>query len=199
MGRRPEESRHSLYRISGRFTAHSRTLATHATARRRLDRRGLVLLVFCLLTSLLFAVDRVQADRIVVYKSRRTMELLQDGKVIKTYKIALGGTPTGAKTRQGDHRTPEGVYRIDAKNSKSRFHLSLHVSYPNAEDRARAAKARVSPGGDIMVHGLPDAYAYLGALHRQVDWTDGCIAVTNAEIEEIWKLVPIGTTIEIKP
>jgi murein L,D-transpeptidase YafK len=127
------------------------------------------------------------------------MAIYQAGKLLKTYKIALGGTPLGPKTRQGDHRTPEGIYKIDAKNSRSHYHLALHVSYPNEDDRARAASLRVSPGGDIMVHGLPDQYAYLGALHRQTDWTDGCIAVTNREIEEIWKLVPIGIKIEIKP
>jgi murein L,D-transpeptidase YafK len=127
------------------------------------------------------------------------MELYQNGKLLKTYKIALGGNPLGPKTRQGDHRTPEGVYQIDSKNSKSRYHLALHVSYPNEDDRSRAATLKSNPGGDIMVHGLPDQYAYLGALHRQTDWTDGCIAVTNGEIEEIWKLVPIGTVIEIKP
>jgi murein L,D-transpeptidase YafK len=127
------------------------------------------------------------------------MELYQNGKLLKTYKVALGGNPVGPKTRQGDHRTPEGAYRIDAKNSHSHYHLALHVSYPNADDRARATKLKASPGGDIMVHGLPYQFAYLGALHRQTDWTDGCVAVTNAEIEEIWKMVPVGTTIEIKP
>ena len=127
------------------------------------------------------------------------MELLRAGKEIKTYKIALGPNSVGPKTRQGDHRTPEGLYRIDAKNAHSRFHLSLHVSYPNADDRERARKLGVSPGGDIMIHGLPDQYAYLGALHRNYDWTDGCIAVSNAEIEEIWKLVPVGTVVEIRP
>ena len=160
---------------------------------------------FRYVVSLLFFVSSawasspVQADRIVVYKAQHKMELLSNGTVIKSYKVALGGSPVWPKTRQGDHRTPEGRYRIDAKNAHSRFHLSLHVSYPNAEDRERARKLGVSPGGDIMIHGLPDQYAYLGALHRNYDWTDGCVAVTNAEIEEIWKLVPVGTEVEIRP
>ncbi len=127
------------------------------------------------------------------------MELLREGKVLKTYKIALGPNSVGPKTRQGDHRTPEGIYRIDSKNAHSKFHLALHVSHPDAKDRERARKLGVSPGGDIMIHGLPDQYAYLGPLQSKYDWTDGCIAVSNAEIEEIWKLVPVGTEVEIRP
>jgi murein L,D-transpeptidase YafK len=140
-----------------------------------------------------------QADRIVIVKSDRTLTLFREGKVLKTYKVALGTTPVGPKTRQGDGKTPEGLYTVDSRNAHSQFHLSLHVSYPNAADRARAARLKVNPGGDIMIHGLPPAYAYLGPLHRKYDWTLGCIAVTDSEIEEIWNLVPIGTTVEIKP
>lgn len=149
--------------------------------------------------SLARAATPTLADHIIVYKAQHKMELLGNGIVIKSYKIALGGNPTGAKTRQGDHRTPEGRYRIDAKNAQSRFHLALHVSYPNPEDRERARKLGVSPGGDIMIHGLPDQFAYLGGLQSHYDWTDGCIAVSNVEIEEIWKLVPFGTEVEIRP
>ena len=113
--------------------------------------------------------------------------------------MVLGTVPRGAKERQGDHKTPEGNYVIDAKNSHSRFHLALHISYPKAEDRERAKKIKVDPGGDIMIHGLEHSFAFLGDLHRQTDWTDGCVAVTNPEIEEIWKLVPVGTIVEIRP
>jgi len=141
----------------------------------------------------------VQADRIVILKSKRTLYLYQGDKVLKTYQIALGKAPKAPKAQQGDHRTPEGLYFIDAKNSHSQYHLSLHISYPNEQDRVNARKRGVNPGGDIMIHGLPDQYAYLGALHRQYDWTEGCIAVTNAEIEEIWRLVPVGTPVEIRP
>jgi murein L,D-transpeptidase YafK len=146
-----------------------------------------------------FGDSSVLADRIVVLKSKRTMVLYHGDTLLKTYRIALGGRPLGPKTRQGDHKTPEGTYRIDSRNSRSNYHLSLHISYPNDRDRANARKAGVSPGGDIMIHGLPDRYAYVGSLHTQTDWTDGCIAVTNSEIEEIWKLVPIGTPVEIRP
>jgi murein L,D-transpeptidase YafK len=113
-----------------------------------------------------------------------------------------GRTRRGAgwpKTRQGDHRTPEGVYVINGRNAQSQFHRSLHISYPNAADRERAHKLGVSPGGDIFIHGLPNGYGLIGAAHRAHDWTDGCIAVTDQEIEEIWKLVDNGTLIEIRP
>ncbi|HEY1527645.1 MAG TPA: L,D-transpeptidase family protein [Candidatus Angelobacter sp.] len=132
-------------------------------------------------------------------KSKRTMTLLSGGRVLKTYKVALGTVPVGPKRIEGDHKTPEGSYVIDAKNPHSLFHLALHISYPSAEDQQRARSLRVRPGGAIMIHGLPKTFAYLGALHRQSDWTDGCIAVTNAEIEEIWTLVPVGAKVEIRP
>ena len=138
-----------------------------------------------------------KADRIVIVKSTRTMMLMSGDKVLKTYKVALGTEPVGAKERQGDHKTPEGEYMVDAKNPNSRFHPALHISYPNAADRERARKLGVNPGGDIEIHGLEPKYAWLGAAHRTMDWTDGCIAVTNPEIEEIWRLVDVGTRVEI--
>jgi murein L,D-transpeptidase YafK len=98
--------------------------------------------------------------------------------------------------RQGDHKTPEGIYVLD---SHSQFHRSIHISYPNARDRAEARARGVSPGGDVFVHGLPNGYGWVGASHRAKDWTDGCIAVTDEEIEEIWKAVGNGTAIEIRP
>jgi murein L,D-transpeptidase YafK len=139
------------------------------------------------------------ADRILIVKSTRTMTLLRAGKVIKTYKVALGGKPVGAKEREGDERTPEGEYRIDSRNAHSHYHLSLHISYPNAADRDRARRLGFNPGGDIMIHGLPTGWEGIGAAHRLHDWTLGCVAVTNEEIEEIWQLVPVGTTVEIRP
>lgn len=133
-----------------------------------------------------------QADAIRVFKSTRRMELLRGSKVLRSYRIALGDAPVGHKRQQGDERTPEGDYRITYRNAQSRFHLSLRVSYPNQGDRERARKRGVDPGGDIMIHGSTPP-GYTG------DWTDGCIAVTNAQIEEIWRLVPVGTPIRIKP
>jgi murein L,D-transpeptidase YafK len=140
-----------------------------------------------------------RVDHIVIFKSKRTMLLMSGNKVLKTYKVALGGQPVGAKERVGDHKTPEGEYIVDARKSQSQFHRALHISYPNAADRERARKLGVSPGGEIEIHGLPARYAWIGAAHRQMDWTDGCIAVTNIEIEEIWPLVAVGTRVEIKP
>jgi len=101
--------------------------------------------------------------------------------------------------RVGDHKTPEGIYVLDHKNPKSGFHLAMHISYPNSLDRERAAKEGVPPGGDIMVHGVKHGFGWVGRLHRLVDWTDGCIAVTNAEMDQFWELVPEGTPIEIRP
>jgi len=125
--------------------------------------------------------------------------LMRDDKVWKSYKVALSRQAVGAKEREGDHRVPEGDYVVDSKNAHSRFHLALHISYPNAEDMERAQKLGVKPGGNIEIHGVGNKYEWVGGLQRQVDWTDGCIAVTNAEIEEIFALVKIGTPVVIRP
>ena len=135
----------------------------------------------------------LRADRIVVHKARREMLLLLGNSLLRTYRVALGRDPIGHKEREGDGRTPEGRYTIDRRNPKSRYYLSLHISYPNESDRARAATQGVDPGGDIMIHGLKDG------VIRDDDWTQGCIAVTDAEMEEIWALVPEGTPISIEP
>ncbi len=139
------------------------------------------------------------ADRVVVVKSAHTLTLYSGEQILKSYKVAVGRGPSGPKDHQGDHKTPEGAYVLDMKNAKSRFHLALHVSYPNAADRQRAQKEGLDPGGAIMVHGLPRGFGWLGSLQHLIDWTDGCIAVSNSEIEEIWRRVPVGTPIEIKP
>jgi murein L,D-transpeptidase YafK len=140
-----------------------------------------------------------KADRILIVKSTRTMTLMNGGKVLKTYKVALSAHSIGGKERVGDDKTPEGLYTVDWKNAQSKFHLALHISYPNAADRERAKKLGVDPGGEIEIHGLGAKYGWIGAAHRQVDWTAGCIAVTNEEIDEIWRLVPVGTVVEIRP
>jgi murein L,D-transpeptidase YafK len=139
------------------------------------------------------------ADSVLILKKDHLMELLAGGKVIRTYKVALGTGGLAPKEREGDGRTPEGHYVIDSRNAASEYHLALHVSYPNAEDRKRAAKLGVAPGGAIMIHGLPKGKGWIGAGHRMYDWTLGCIAVTDDEIEEVWKLVPMGTPVEIRP
>ncbi len=140
-----------------------------------------------------------KADAILILKKDHTLQLFAAGKVIRTYKVALGRGGLAAKEREGDARTPEGHYIIDSRNAASHYHKALHVSYPNVEDRARAAKLGVPPGGAIMIHGLPNGMAWIGAAHRLYDWTLGCIAVTDEEIDEIWNLVPDGTPVEIRP
>lgn len=113
-----------------------------------------------------------QADRVLVVKSARTLTLLNHGHVLKVYKVALGGDPIGAKTRQGDHKTPEGIYVLDRRNEHSKFYRAIHISYPNAQDRERTRELGASPGGDIMLHGLPNGYGGIGKGHRARDWTD---------------------------
>jgi murein L,D-transpeptidase YafK len=140
-----------------------------------------------------------KADSILILKKDHIMELVAGGKVIRTYKVALGQGGLAAKEREGDALTPEGHYVIDAKYDHSAYHKALHVSYPSAADRRRAAKLGVSPGGAIMIHGLPNGKGWVGAGHRLYDWTLGCVAVTDEEIDEVWKLVPIGTPVEIRP
>jgi len=139
------------------------------------------------------------ADRVVVEKSARTLTLLRHGTVLKRYRVALGGEPRGPKRRKGDERTPEGVYRLDYRNPRSNAHLALHVSYPDSADVARARAEGVPPGDLIMVHGIINGLGWVGRLHRLADWTDGCVAVTNREMDEIWRAVPVGTPIEIRP
>jgi murein L,D-transpeptidase YafK len=138
-------------------------------------------------------------DRIVVEKSTRRLSLFRDGNEIKMYRVALGRNPLGAKQQEGDAKTPEGIYKIDGRNPQSRFHLALHISYPSDEDKNRAAARGVSAGFDIMIHGIQNGRGWIGAFHRWKDWTAGCIAVTDEEIEELWRVTPDGTTIEIRP
>lgn len=141
----------------------------------------------------------VVVDRVVVYKQQRKLLLLAQGKEVGSYKIALGSEPIGSKTRQGDHRTPEGSYVLDSRNANSRFYRAFHISYPSPRDIAAAKALGVNPGGDIMLHGLPKEYAWVGKAHTLHDWTDGCIAITNEEMDEVWRLVRVGTPIDIKP
>ena len=139
----------------------------------------------------------IMIDKVFVDKSARTLQLLSDDKVIKSYHIALGGNPVGHKQKQGDQRTPVGNYILDYKNEKSGYYRSIHVSYPNTADKARAKSRGVSAGGDIMIHGQKNGFGAFGVLNQQRDWTEGCMAVTNDEMDEIMAAVKIGTAIEI--
>jgi murein L,D-transpeptidase YafK len=140
-----------------------------------------------------------RASKVLVLKAEHKLLLLDDGNnVMHTYLVAIGRGGLAPKTRQGDHKSPEGLYAIDRHKGDSRFHRALHVSYPNDADRERARALGVNPGGDIMIHGIQNGLGWLGPLHRMMDWTDGCIAVTDAEIEEIYSAVPDGTPVEIR-
>lgn len=159
----------------------------------------LLLLAVAAATGAAAAPLKARADLIVVDKTKRVMTLYARKKPLKTYRIALGGNPLGHKEQEGDSRTPEGRYVIDAKNPWSSFHLSLRISYPDRSDHAAARKKGVSPGGQIMIHGTPEGLSLVQATGLMRDWTAGCIAVTNAEIEEIYRAVNVGTPIVIKP
>jgi murein L,D-transpeptidase YafK len=135
----------------------------------------------------------------LIEKKARRLTLYSKGQPIKVYKVALGRNPEGAKEREGDNKTPEGIYSIDSRNYKSGYHLALHTSYPSEKDEQLAKQRGVSPGGNIMIHGIKNGMSWIGSYHTWLDWTQGCIAVTNTEIEDIDKLVPNGTVVEIRP
>jgi murein L,D-transpeptidase YafK len=139
------------------------------------------------------------ADRILVEKSARRLTLMRNGNALKTYRVALGRVPMGPKEYEGDQRTPEGIYSIDFHKPDSDYHLALHVSYPEQRDIDRASAQGLSAGSDIMIHGLPNGRGWIGRFHRWSDWTAGCIAVADFEIEEIYRAVPDGTPIELRP
>lgn len=138
-----------------------------------------------------------RADVVFVDKSKRRMYLKRKGKILRVYHIALGDSPKGHKVKEGDEKTPEGTYVLDWKNENSIAHRSIHISYPNAKDKAHAKKLGVSPGGAIMIHGQMNGYGHLAPIMQQRDWTDGCIAVTDKEMDEIMSLVKVGTPINI--
>jgi lipoprotein-anchoring transpeptidase ErfK/SrfK len=140
-----------------------------------------------------------RVDSILILKKDHVLELLADGKVVRSYRVALGRGGLAPKGREGDERTPEGLYVIDERNSASRFYKALHISYPDAGDRLRASRRGVSPGGAIMIHGLPSGLGWIGAAQRFYDWTSGCVAMTDAQMDEIWRVVPVGTPVEIRP
>jgi len=174
-------------------------LKSHALERRG---GGAILKICALLLCLglpAFASAAPKVDRILVLKAKHRLELLRGTVIVKSYRVALGSGGLAPKHREGDHRTPEGLYRIDSRNPASRFHLALHLSYPAEADKERALQLGVDPGNNIMIHGLGKEFKSLGKQHYLQNWTDGCIAVTDSEIEEIWRLVPDGTPVEIRP
>jgi murein L,D-transpeptidase YafK len=139
------------------------------------------------------------ADRILIEKAARRLTLLRNGQTLKSYSVALGRAPIGAKEYEGDQRTPEGIYTVDFHKADSDYHLALHISYPEQRDIDRATAQGLSAGSDIMIHGLPNGRGWIGRFHRRSDWTAGCIAVADFEIEEIYRAVPNGTPVELRP
>jgi murein L,D-transpeptidase YafK len=138
-------------------------------------------------------------DRLVVFKSERKMLAVAQGRLVRGYRVALGREPTGTKRCQGDQRTPEGSYAITRRIENSEFYRALYISYPSAADIERAQASGCPPGGSIEIHGLANSFAWLGARHLKRDWTAGCIAVTNEEMDELMAIVPLGTRIDIYP
>jgi len=139
------------------------------------------------------------ADQVIVYKSNRELHLLSGGKVFRTFKIALGIQPEGDKKEEGDFKTPEGRYLLDLRNPNSEFFLSIHVSYPSADQRREAQKKGINPGGAIMIHGQPNAPSHSETYYRTQDWTNGCIAVSNSDMIDIWLMTGDDTPVEIRP
>jgi hypothetical protein len=184
-------SRALLHRQSGNFEGRAAYLSNVG--------RVLLLVLMLGATNQGAAPVASHADRVLIQKSARQLTLLKNGKPLRSYHVSLGPNPAGPKERQGDGKTPEGLYRIDSRNAYSSYHLALHVSYPNAADLRRARRLHVSPGGEIMIHGTPNKWRGASLVFQHTDWTAGCIAVSDKEIEEIWKLVPDGTVVEIRP
>lgn len=162
---------------------------------------GILLFVVVLLGYYFFPEKKLDTskkiNKIVVVKHKRELTVFSKGEALKTYKISLGGVPLGKKEFEGDKKTPEGIYTINERNPNSDYHLNLAVSYPNQADSLQAVKLGKSPGGEIKIHGLPNGYGFIGKFQRFQDWTLGCIALTNSEIEELFYNVPMGTEIEI--
>ena len=140
-----------------------------------------------------------KADRVVVEKSRHQLSLYRRGKQLATYHVVFGPNPVGHKEQEGDGRTPEGQYVLDLKKADSAFYKAIRVSYPNARDRANARKRGVPPGGDIMIHGQKNGFGWAAAVAQQSNWTLGCIALTNEDMDAVWAAVDAGTPIEIRP
>lgn len=140
-----------------------------------------------------------KADLVVVRKAAHRLELYRAGVLLKSYAVSLGRHPTGPKRRQGDGRTPEGEYRLDYREADSSFYRALHISYPGPADLAAARSEGIDPGGSVMLHGMKNGFGWLGRIHLAVDWTDGCVAVTDREMDEIWRAVPDGTKIVLTP
>ena len=145
------------------------------------------------------AADIQKADEVLVVKSEKRLYLLKDGERYASFPVVFGGDPKGHKEQQGDQRTPEGRYTLDYKNANSNFYRSIHISYPNRQDRAHAQKLGVDPGGDIKIHGQANGWGWASPVMQLFSWTDGCVALSNSNMDKVWEAIDPGTPIEIRP
>lgn len=159
----------------------------------------MLLMVLLSLVSLNAWTAPATVEQLLIHKQERKLEVISNGQVIRSYRIALGRQPVGHKQQSGDNRTPEGIYHIDWRHRSPNYNLSMHLDYPNLKDRAEAWKRQVDPGGMIMIHGTPVDDEYPEWFFKGLDWTNGCIALDNASMQELWNLVPVGTRVEIIP
>jgi len=164
---------------------------------RKMWKINLLLIIFISFPSIVLGTDK--ADNVFVSKSESKLYLKKKGKTLKKYHVSFGSNPKGHKQQEGDERTPEGKYVLDYKNDNSSFHKAIHISYPNEADKKRAEEKGVNPGGDIMIHGQKNGFGWLAFATQFFNWTDGCIAVSNSAMDEIWQAVDVGTPIEIAP
>jgi murein L,D-transpeptidase YafK len=163
---------------------------------------ALLLIAFLLTAGLVSQADAwagQKADMVRVVKSKKRLHLIKDERVFATFRVKFGANPKGHKVQQGDERTPEGLYYLTYKNANSAYYKSIHISYPNGQDKENARKLGVDPGGDIMIHGQPNGYEWATFFMQMVNWTDGCVALTNSDMDKVWDAIEPGTPIEILP
>ncbi len=156
-------------------------------------------IILLLSLNVAFAVSSQKADRVLVIKSEHRLILINNGEIFATYNVTFGSNPNGHKQSQGDQKTPEGKYVLDYKNANSDYYKSIHISYPNKKDRENAKRLGVSPGGNIMIHGQLNGWEWAAPIVQLFSWTDGCIALSNKDMDQIWLAIDPGTPIEIWP
>ena len=161
--------------------------------------RNCIFLTLLFTLSTAYSVSSQKADSVLVVKSERRLYLIHKGESFASYKVTFGGDPNGHKQAQGDQKTPEGEYVLDYKNENSNYYKSIHISYPNKKDRENAKRLGVSPGGDIMIHGQLNGWEWAAPIVQLFSWTDGCIALSNKDMDQVWLAIDPGTPIEIRP
>jgi murein L,D-transpeptidase YafK len=159
--------------------------------------KPVLIIVLFFVSPFAFAIDKASA--VLVVKSQKKLYLKNGEKILKEYSVVFGANPKGHKEKEGDEKTPEGKYYLDYKKSDSAYYKAIHISYPSEKDKQKAKEKGVDPGGQIMIHGQRNGFGWLSFIMQWFNWTDGCIAVTNKEMDEIWNAIEVGTPIEIEP